>query len=85
MLKKTAVLIIAAVFLTAVCAPTQAEAFVILFPAVGLAIIGALAAVGGISAVTDTHRDHRLQAEAESSPPIGPRSPEAMGQMVGTK
>ena len=59
MLKKTAVLIIAVVFfLTAVCAPDQAQAFAILFPAVGLAVVGVLAAVGGISAVTDTHRDY---------------------------
>jgi hypothetical protein len=85
MLKKTAILIITVVFLTAVCAPDQAEAFVILFPAVGLAIIGALVAVGGISAVTDTHGDHELNAETESGPPIGQRTPKAEVRVAGAR
>jgi anaerobic C4-dicarboxylate transporter len=86
MLKKTIVLIIAVVFLTAVCAPDQAQAFAILFPAVGLAVVvGVLAAVGGISAVTDTHRYYRLQGEAESGPPIDQRSPETTAQVAGSR
>lgn len=68
MLKKVAVLMIAAVFLVGISAP-RADAFVVLFPAVGLVIVGAMVAISGVAAVIDTHRDiQATKADGERKP-----------------
>lgn len=68
MLKKVAVLMIAVVFLVGISAP-RANAFVVLFPAVGLAIVGAVVAITGVAAVIDTRNDiQEAKTDREQTP-----------------
>lgn len=75
MFKKSLVLMIAVIFLVCVSTP-QADAFVVLFPAVGLAIVGAVVVLTGIGAVVDTHNDIEAAAAEADEAPVEQAMPE---------